>query len=166
MKKEFFNSEKLNSLKKDEISIFLRIFFISIIFITLTILIFVFQNRDTMNLFIVLGGTLTTCYLVYLFVEIKEFLLYIIRINKLVKRIRKSSKVAFEVSFVNESFIEITYLGLSSKAIKVVESDDKNVFLIYITSDEELDIDFAKTYQITTYHNFLLSIKEKNDERN
>jgi hypothetical protein len=163
MKKEYFSVEKLNIIKKEKTIIFLRIFCLSFLFLLLSTLIFIFQNRNTMNLFILLGGLITSIYFVYLLIELKEFLKPLVLLKKLIEKSQKMSKVSYKIKFLDYPMEDETYLGISVKAIKVLEVDDKNTFIIYLDDTEKLDIDFDTSYSIKTYHNFLLSLEEIND---
>jgi hypothetical protein len=66
-----------------------------------------------------------------------------------------------DVTIVEEQTATITYQGILTKQLNVKEVDEGNIWTISYQADEKLDLEKGKTYQIETYDDVLIRIKEE-----
>ena len=66
-----------------------------------------------------------------------------------------------DVTLVAEQQDTITYQGIMTKQLNVKEVDEGNIFTISYQADEKLNLEMDKTYQIETYDEMLIAIKEE-----
>jgi hypothetical protein len=161
MQKELIGENELKALKKKNTG--LIVFFIAwtLLIAGWITIVFLFQNRSTEYLWLYLGAAVLTILLtilLYVFTKMARPLwAYMTFMSKCDHKDHQRN----DVILLEEQKDTITYQGILTKQLNVKEIDEGNTWTISYQADEKLDLKVGQAYQIETYDDLLVAIKEE-----
>ena len=147
-------------IKKLKTEILIRIIISSVIFISLAVLLFIFQKRDFQIFYIVLLTVLFTLFFAYTLFVITQYVRKVSSYEKFIKNSRHSSKLMNDVLVLSKEK-NSTVFGIETKTYTVVEVDTERVFYLHIDEFHKDELEVNKKYQVISYHGLVTEYEEK-----
>lgn len=154
-----FDEILLNKIAKCKKQVILRIILFSLIYVLITTILIVFQNRTIANLIIFILSLLTTLYICYLVIEIKEILEPLKNYKKEIEYalLYQTKKIA--LVFISKDDNLRTYLGIKCHQYNF-QNENKKEIKLFTQSDYPLNLSINKKYNVQISHNFISYIED------
>jgi hypothetical protein len=161
MEKVLIDEQAYARLKKQNLGLIIFFVLWTLLIASWVTLVFVLQNRSTEYLWLYLGTAVTSLLLIVLLYALMKMGLPLWSYRRFMKKSLGKDHVLNDVTLVAEQSDTITYQGIMTKQLNVKEVDEGNIFTISYQADEKLNLEMGKTYQIETYDEMLIAIKEE-----
>jgi hypothetical protein len=161
MEKELIGENELNALKKKNTGLIVFFILWTLLIAGWITLVFLLQNRSTEYLWLYLGAIVTTLLIVVLLYVFTKMATPLWAYMKFMAKCESKDHQINDVTIVEEQTATITYQGILTKQLNVKEVDEGNIWTVSYQADEKLELKKGKTYQIETYDDVLIRIKEE-----
>ncbi len=164
MSYNLLDDKYIQDLKKKITNYRLSIIFLLLLGILITFLIFFFQTRKTMTIFIWLGTLsisiilITISFIVFTLYEPKQKVLQ--KLNKA----KKNSPIKYDFLLTNYYENYVTYDGFHAKKIMVRNNDSEIDLTYFLNAEDAIKLEIGKHYEMEVVDRLILFIKEKQDE--